>query len=112
MNHSHSHEAGKPHSLAMAVTLAMLGTSVGIDVSKVWAESRPGGAPTGTEPTVDRALVRRDDKEAIQQKHDALQQKFDATQQKLRPSSQQKIPAVQQKEIPMLPGGKPIDPTR
>ena len=112
MGHDHKQEAAKAHSLAMAVTLAMLGVSVGVDVQKVWAESRPGGAPAGTQPMVDRSAVKFDSKEALQQKQDATQQKLDATQQKLRPSVQQKAPAVQQKDFAPRPGVKPIDPPR
>lgn len=99
-------ESGKGHALTMAVTLAMLSVSVGVDIQKVWAESGPAGT---TQPGIDRAAFKHD---ALQQKHDALQQKLDATQQKLRPSIQQKIPAVQQKELPMRPGVKPVDPPR
>lgn len=106
MNEDEKNESGKSQALTMAVTLAMLSVSVGVDIQKVWAESGSAGT---AQPVIDRAAVKHD---ALQQKHDALQQKLDATQQKLRPSIQHKIPAVQQKDLPVRPGVKPIDPPR
>lgn len=95
MKQDDSRESGKVHSLAMAVTLAMLGVSVGVDVHKVWAESKPGGAPTGKQPTVDRSAIKWDSKEALYQKHDAMQQK---------------LPSRQFKEVKS--GVKPVNPPR
>jgi hypothetical protein len=87
----------------MAVTLAMLGVSVGVNVQKVWAESLPGGAPTKNQPTIDRSAIKFDSKDGMRLKEESMQQKLDSTQQKL-PSKQFKQP--------MRPGVKPVDPPR
>jgi hypothetical protein len=103
MKPDESRESGNVHSLAMAVTLAMLGVSVGVDVHKVWAESLPGGAPTKNQPTIDRSAIKFDSKEGMRLKEESVQSKVDATQQKL--------PSRQFKER-MRPGVKPVDPPR
>lgn len=106
MREDAKNESGNGHPLTMAVTLALLGVSVGVDVQKVWAESDPA---ITSQPGIDRAAVKQD---ALQLKRDALQQKFDARQQKMPPSAQLKVPSAQYKDSLVRPGEKPIDPPR
>lgn len=106
MREDEKNESGNSRSLTMAVTLALLGASVGVDVQKVWAESDPA---ITSQAEIDRAAVKQD---SLQLKRDARQLKLDARQQKLPPSAQLKVPSAQYKDSLVRPGVKPIDPPR
>lgn len=80
------------HGLAVAATLAVLATSVGVNVQELAAADAP-----------DRIQSNQ-----IQPAQEQV--KIDSTQSKLN-QTQQKLPSVQQK-LPVRPGVKPIDPPR
>lgn len=86
-------------ALALAAALATLGISVGVEIQSVLAAGPE--APIGSNQfKVGHEGIKKD---AIQTKENAIQQKLDATQLKL--------PSMQQKDR-MMPGVKPINPTR
>lgn len=78
--------SGNAQSLAVAAALAMLGVSVGVNITEILAASPP---------------------EQIKSK----QNKLPSVQDKARGAIQQKLPSVQNKEM-VMPGSKPVDPPR
>jgi hypothetical protein len=91
-------ESGRSHALTVAAALAMLGTSVGVNVQQLLA--------------ADPAEQLRSDQSKITPPpiQELQQSKFDSIQKKLD-RNQQKFPSKQSKE-PVMPGVKPVDPPR